>query len=131
VRISYFSKSKSQDDLFLLYKALGWADMLNLEKEQLNMAMENSCHAVYAYDGDKLVGTSRILTDGALHTYLCGLGVIKEYRNRGIGAEITKCLTEYCELNGLKAQLNCEEKMVPYYEKLGFEKFSIGMKKLL
>ena len=70
MRISYFSGEKSADDLFLLYKALGWADMLSIEKERLHMAMKNSRFVIYAYDGEKLVCTGRILTDGALHTYL-------------------------------------------------------------
>ena len=126
--ISYETRQKSDGDLFGLYKSLGWADLLDLTKEQLAVAMANSRHVIYAYDDDRLIGTGRILTDGVMHTYLCGIGVHPEFRGRGIGSKIIKGLIGYCESIGLKPQLNCNESLVSYYEKLGFRKFSIGMK---
>ncbi len=127
--ITYETGLRKPGDMFDLYKTLGWADMLSLTRQQMETAISGSRHIIYAYDNDELVGTGRVLTDGALHTYLCGLGVLKEFRGRGIGSEIVNRLSSYCEANGLHPQFLCEEHMVPFYEKLGFKAFSIGMKK--
>jgi ribosomal protein S18 acetylase RimI-like enzyme len=127
--ITYEVCPKKEGDLFGLYKSLGWADLLKLTKEQLAVAVANSRYVIYAYEDSILVGTGRILTDGVMHTYLCGIGVHADYRGKGIGASITKRLVEYCEYNGLKPQLNCNESLVQYYSNLGFKKFSIGMQK--
>jgi ribosomal protein S18 acetylase RimI-like enzyme len=127
--ITYETTQQKDGDLFGLYKSLGWADLLDLTKEQLAVAMANSRHVIYAYEDDNLIGTGRILTDGVMHTYLCGIGVHPDCRGMGIGSEITRLLVEYCNFNGLSPQLNCNESLTSYYEKLGFQKFSIGMRK--
>ena len=129
MEISYKTSPKNKNDLYGLYKTLGWVDLLDLKLDQLDMAIVNSSYVIYAYEGEKLVGTGRVLSDGALHSYLCGLGILEDYRNMGIGAAITKILADWCDAKGLTPQLNCEESLVPYYKKLGFKEFSIGMKK--
>jgi len=35
---------------------------------------------------------------------------------------------EYCKSSNLHIQFFCEEKLLPYYENMGFEVFAIGMK---
>lgn len=78
---------------------------------------------------EKLVGTGRVVSDGIINAYLCGLGVIPDYRNKGIGMEISKRLVEHSKSNGFHIQFFCEEKLVPYYKNMGFEIFAIGMRK--
>ena len=70
----------------------------------------------------------RVVSDGHLNTYLCGLGVLREYRGRGIGSAIAGRLLEHCRADGLSLQLMCEEHLVPRYRKLGFSPFAVGMK---
>ena len=84
----YKTELPTKDALFLLYEELGWNDFLALSAEQLLLAMRHSFFAVYAYDGDKLIGTGRVVSDGVINAYICGLGVLPEYRNRGVGSEI-------------------------------------------
>jgi GNAT superfamily N-acetyltransferase len=120
----------AEDDLFDLYEALGWNDFLKLSPNQLLTAMKKSFYSVYAYAGSKsrLIGTGRVVSDGVITACLCGLGVLPDYRRRGIGAEISKKLANYCKQHNLHIQFFCEESLVPYYEKAGFRKFAIGMK---
>jgi ribosomal protein S18 acetylase RimI-like enzyme len=63
-----------------------------------------------------------------LNAYLCGVVVHPSYRNQGIGSEIVQQLVKKSHKANLHIQLFSEEENVPYYEKLGFEKFALGLK---
>lgn len=82
--IIYTSELKNELDLYKLYEELDWNDFLKLDASQLNQAMEQSWLVIYAYDGDNLVGTGRIVSDGIINAYLCGLGVSITFRNQGL-----------------------------------------------
>lgn len=126
--IRFTSKLKNPTDIYNLYEQLGWNGFLKLEMEKLVFAMEKSFYVLYAYEANKLVGTGRVISDGLTNAYLCGLGVLPDYRNRGIGKELCKNVVEYCKNQNLHVQFFCEENLVPYYEKMGFEVFSMGMR---
>lgn len=128
MRIEYITKLKQQKDIYFLYESLGWNSFLQLNQEQIINAMEQSWYVIYAYDGDNLIGTGRVVSDGIINAYLCGLGVVSDYRNIGIGTEISKRLVKYCKNNNLHIQFFCEERLVPYYNNIGFEVFAVGMK---
>lgn len=128
MNLSYKEGIPDKGQLFELYEALGWNDFLKLEEDQLFKAMQHSWHIVAVYDNNQLIATGRVISDGVTNAYLCGLGVRPEYRNRGIGTEISRRLVDRCKQSNLHIQLLCEENLVPYYEKLGFAKFAIGMR---
>ncbi|MFD2442460.1 GNAT family N-acetyltransferase [Bacillus sp. CGMCC 1.16607] len=118
----------NSDDLYNLYNNDGWNDFLKLPKETLHQAMTQSWCVLSVYDKNLLIGTGRIISDGLINAYLCGLIVHPNYRNQGIGMEMVRRLVEHCNKANLHIQLLCEEEKAPYYEKLGFEEFTIGMK---
>ena len=126
--INYTSELKNELDLYILYESMGWNAFLKLNERQLNQAMKRSWLVIYAYEGENLVGTGRIISDGTINAYLCGLGVLSAYRNQGIGTQISRKLVEACKKNNLHIQFFCEKHLVPYYEKQGFVEFAVGMK---
>ena len=126
--IIYTSELNNELDLYKLYEELDWNDFLKIDASQLNQAMKQSWLVIYAYDGDTLVGTGRIVSDGIINAYLCGLGVSNTFRNQGIGIEISRQLVEACKQRNLHIQFFCEKHLVPYYEKQGFVEFAVGMK---
>ncbi len=128
MEISFTTKLPRKEDLYKLYEHLGWNSFLMLDSEQLLKAMEGSYYSVYAYSGNGLVATGRIISDGIMNAYLCGLGVHCQYRGRGIATKIINMLITYCKENNLHIQFFCEDYLVPFYEKMGFNKFAIGMK---
>jgi len=130
VSITYKYDLQKKNDLFKLYEILGWNSFLKLSSDNILKAMKQSFLVVYAYDGDKLIGTGRVVSDGIINAYLCGLGVLPNYQNRGIGTEIIKKITKHCKENNLHLQFLCEKNLLPYYKKMGFEEFAIGMKLL-
>lgn len=124
----WLETEKRKGDLFLLYRSLGWQEVLNLEPSSLNQAMNNSWFVLYVYDQDRLIGTGRVISDGVINAYICGIGVEAEYRNHGIGAGILNRMVEKCVSKKLRIQLFCEEHLKTYYETKGFSVFAIGMK---
>ena len=127
-KVNYRHEFHAEDDLYSLYEALGWNKYLKLTQNQVNMAIRQSFAVVHAYINNNLVGTGRVISDGVINAYLCGLGVLPEFRGHGIGTSITKMLISHCEENKLHIQILCEEGLIPYYTKIGFAKFAVGMK---
>lgn len=124
----YLSSPKSTADIMTLYDALGWNDYLKLSSEALSKAMDNSWLVVYVYDGASLIGTGRVISDGIINGYICGVCVLEAYRKQGIGKEIIKYLVTICREHHLHVQLLCEEHLETYYNDLAFHTFAIGMK---
>lgn len=88
---------------------------------RLKRMLDNSDILVTAWDGDKLVGVARALTDFSYCCYLSDLAVDKDYQKQGIGhemvAEVQKQIGDECILLLLSASEAME-----YYPKIGFEK---------
>lgn len=76
---------------------------------------------VTAWDGDRLVGISRTLTDYAYVAYLADLAVHMDYQRKGIGKELVRKtrehLKESCFITLLAAPLADD-----YYGRIGFER---------
>lgn len=72
-----------------------------------------------AWDGTKLVGVARALTDFQYCCYLSDLAVDEHYQKQGIGRELLRLLQKQL---GPKAKLIllAAPKAVEYYPKLGF-----------
>lgn len=128
MEIRYESELPRAEEIYALYEHLQWNTYLGLTQEKLLKAMQQSYYAIYAYHEHQLIGTGRIISDGIINAYLCGLGVHPDYRGQGIGSAITRLLIESCSNHNLHLQFFCEEELVPYYEKLNFTVFAVGMK---
>ena len=128
--LTYTAQLPTEADLHKFYEAL-WNDFLKLSPQQLLTAMKQSFYSIYVYAGGELVATGRVVSDGVINAYICGVGVLPEHRGKGIGTEIMDRLKAHCLSQGLHVQFFCEEELVPFYEKIGFAKFACGMKLLL
>jgi len=82
--------------------------------------LKNANLTITAWDGEKLVGISRSLTDFAYVAYLADLAVDQQYQRSGIGKQL---------IDETKARLGAECMIVllaapkanEYYEHIGFE----------
>ena len=83
--------------------------------------IRNADLIITAWDGERLIGISRTLTDFAYVAYLADLAVHKDYQKRGIGKELVartqESLKESCFITLLAAPLADS-----YYGKIGFER---------
>ena len=127
MNLIYTTDLQNENDLLEFYQKIGWNNFLKLSTMQLTTTMKQSTYVVYVYSNDDLVGTGRIISDGVIHAYICGLGVLPDYRNLKIGTGIMKMLKEFCQKQNLRVKLTCEESLIPYYTKLGFSKAGVEM----
>ncbi|MBQ4225473.1 MAG: GNAT family N-acetyltransferase [Oscillospiraceae bacterium] len=129
-QIEYFWELKKEQDIIDLYTSLEWYNLKGYTDADIERANESFC-SVYAYDGDLLVGLGRVASDGIIAAVMSGVCVRSEYRRHGIGAQIVSRLADYCQtgIYKMNVQLFCEDSLVSWYEKLGFERSAMGMRK--
>ena len=95
-------------------------DLARIEK-----MFNNSNLIVSAWEGDKLIGVSRSLTDFSYCCYLSDLAVRKEYRNTGIGKRMIEITKKEIGEKVMLLLLSAPNAM-EYYTKVGFEKVQNG-----
>lgn len=76
---------------------------------------------VSAWDGDKLIGVARSVTDFCYSCYLSDLAVRKEYQHQGIGKELVR-LTKETIGNESMLLLLAAPSAMEYYPKIGMDK---------
>ena len=96
--------------------------------EQLRESFENSYAAVIAYDGDRIVGTARVLSDGVCNAYVVDVWTLTPYRRRGVARRMMSELE--ARLAGQHVYLFTDE-AAGFYRKLGFEEQPTGMSKVV
>lgn len=116
---------KDFQQLEVLYASLGW-NSIHLSVTELKTMCLQSWYAIYAYEGQRLVGMGRLISDGVITGVICGLGVHPDYQSRGIGQQILHRLVEHCEKSRVFPQLMCEEGLEPYYESWAFSDSPLG-----
>jgi ribosomal protein S18 acetylase RimI-like enzyme len=58
----------------------------------LRRSFENAQHVAIARDGDRVVGTARLLSDGVCNAYVVDVWTHSAYRRRGIATEMMRRL---------------------------------------
>jgi GNAT superfamily N-acetyltransferase len=87
------------------------------DRERMGRMLEEADLVLTAWDGGKLVGISRSITDWVYCTYLSDLAVRADYQGRGIGKELvrrTRAATPQATVILLAAP-----KAVDYYPRIG------------
>lgn len=91
------------------------------EGERLDRMGRNAGVTVTAFEGERLVGIVRAVTDFAYCAYISDVGVRSEYQRRGVGREMVRRLREHqCEEVQLLLLENPDAR--GHYAKLGFER---------
>ena len=88
------------------------------DRERMKQMLERANLVVSAWDGDRLVGIARSLTDFCYATYLSDLAVRRAYQRKGIG----NALIERTQHEGGRATifLFAAPAAVDYYPRVGF-----------
>lgn len=104
-----------------LFITVGWSDSGELPDEMKAGFMQPWIHStlvISAWDGDRLVGAVRVLSDTIFRSVIYDLLVAPEYQGKGIGSELVRRCLEHFPGSGW---LVCTEGETPYfYKKLGF-----------
>ena len=88
--------------------------------------LQGSAHVVLARDGTRVVGFITAISDGVISAYIPLLEVLPEYQGHGIGTELVRRLL--AKLGDMyMVDLMCDVDVVPFYERLGLERWDAGM----
>ncbi len=97
------------------------AERRPIEKaECISLMLKHASLLCTAWDGTKLVGVARSVTDFAFCCYLSDLAVDREYQNSGIGRALIE-LTQSQLHETATLILLAAPKAVEYYPRIGFE----------
>jgi GNAT superfamily N-acetyltransferase len=104
-----------------LFQTTGWNEKYRLSPDDLMQALRSSWYVISAYDGERLIGFGRLVSDGVLHAMIYELIVLPDYQGQGIGGKILEKLVERCRMLGVRdIQLFCARGKRDFYEKRGF-----------
>lgn len=114
-----FSDKKNLDPakLVRLYQQAPWAKGRTLE--DAHEMLRHTDVAVNAWDGDRLIGFGRVLTDYIYRATIWDVIVDKTYQRQGIGANIVRRILNHPRLKKVELFWLCT-RMPGFYEKLGF-----------
>jgi GNAT superfamily N-acetyltransferase len=122
MQITLKEQLPDKQDYFELFITTGWNSIYNATPKDLELANKNSWIVLSAYDGGKLVGFGRVVTDFVLHAMIYDMIVLREYQNKGIGTMILKRLLQKCKEKNIRdIQLFCAKGKRAFYEKHSFE----------
>jgi ribosomal protein S18 acetylase RimI-like enzyme len=96
-----------------------WA--LGRPRETVERLVREASRVVGLYDGDRLIGFARTVSDGQSFAYLADVYVLPEYRGRGLGVELVREAVENGPFADRRWLLHTEDAHA-LYEKLGFRK---------
>ena len=106
--------------LHTLFVSAGWSDIKTEYLDVFNAPFINSTLVISAWDGERLVGVVRVLSDKIVRSVIHDLVVLPEYKSIGIGKELVRrCMAHFPNSEWL---VQTEKHIVPFYEKMGFKK---------
>jgi ribosomal protein S18 acetylase RimI-like enzyme len=111
-------------------RSVDWQDLVSLfrlaklggrEGDKVRRAFENSTVVCFAFEGSKLIGAARALSDREYHATVYDVAVHPEYQGRGIGSRMMKELIAMLPV--WRILLVAEGHAREFYRRLGFEPF--------
>lgn len=128
MNLSYHVDEKVNiDKVIELYESVEWNIYTMLDKTSMDKMISSSHHTIQVFDGEKLVGFIRSLSDGVLYVILQDVIVHPEYQGKGIGKSLVKKMISLYESHPNKSfiRLFSEPNAEGFYASLGFIKFPL------
>lgn len=95
------------------------------DPKEIELAFRNSLLKVFAFDGNKLMGAGRALSDGVWRAAIYDVAVLPDYQNKGIGNKIIWHLIENAGVDVI--MLYAAPGKEAFYERFGFRKMKTAM----
>jgi N-acetylglutamate synthase-like GNAT family acetyltransferase len=117
--------SVKPEELRDLFEHAPWAR--GRTTEEIRIMLENTDYHFSAWDGKRLIGFARVLTDRVYRATLWDVVVHTDYQKRGVGEELVNRILSHPVLSKVeKFWLNTRDKF-GFYEKFGFVRSDQGM----
>ncbi len=91
-------------------------------REQIEKSVANSLCFSLLHD-DEQIGFARVLTDGMAYAIILDMFIHEEFRGRGLGKWLVKCICEHPEVTSLRQVLWTSD-ADDFYRQVGFEEMS-------
>jgi GNAT superfamily N-acetyltransferase len=119
--IEYRAELPDQQQFYALFETTGWNANYQATPQELSYTLANTWYMLAAYDGKRLVGFGRVVSDLVLHAMIYDMIVLPAYQGQGIGGEILGRLVDKCQQAGIcDIQLFCARGKRAFYENRGF-----------
>ncbi len=104
-----------------LYDTTGWGPALR-PAGFYAQALAGSWAQACAWDGERLCGFARVISDGCLHAFVTEMIIAPDWQGQGLGALLLDDLVQRCLAAGITdIQLFCARGKLDFYRKQGFE----------
>jgi GNAT superfamily N-acetyltransferase len=118
------STDPSRLDMNAVYEFLSqtyWAK--TRPHERTDIAFNNS--VVFGiYEGNRLIGLGRVITDFSILAYVCDVFIHEDYRGRGLGKWLVESMLEHPDLKQVRRWLLFTEDAHGLYQQFGFEQLT-------
>ena len=104
--------------LVRLYDQARWA--MGRTVEDAHRMLANTDLAIFAWDGNLLVGFGRVLTHYIHRASIWDVIVDKKYQGQDIGTQIIERILQHPDLKRIELFWLCTRDKQAFYEKLGF-----------
>ncbi|MRX73845.1 GNAT family N-acetyltransferase [Bacillus lacus] len=108
-------------ELYELFSKEWWTR--NRKREEIEVMIENSTVTVgiLSEETGELIGFGRAISDKIFRAFIFDVIVRDSFRDKGIGQLVVQALCQHPDLHHTeRIELYCPERLIPYYEKLGF-----------
>lgn len=123
IRFSNEADKVSWEELALLYERAPLGPKRT--PARLQVAFANSLLKVFAFDGVRLVGAGRALSDGVWRAAIYDVAVLPEYQGKGIGGKITEWLIQNAGVDVIT--LYAAPGKESFYQRFGFRRMKTAM----
>ncbi|NLJ16575.1 MAG: GNAT family N-acetyltransferase [Clostridiales bacterium] len=101
-------------------------NFVKLEQRIAKNGLENSAYIVSAYDGERLVGLARLISDGGYVNFISDVIVHPKYQLKGIGKNLVEMILEHLQKNLIEGEkiavyLMSAKNKEAFYKGFGFE----------
>jgi GNAT superfamily N-acetyltransferase len=119
--IAYFDDRARADlaQLLGLYRITWWGAERTLD--QVRRALDHSHPVITAWDGDRMVGFTRVISDLTYRATIWDVIVADSHRDKGIGRELMRRVIEHPDLATVTMFVLLTKDKHRFYEHFGFE----------
>jgi predicted GNAT family acetyltransferase len=96
--------------------------------DELRRSFENSAVVAFAWDGDRVIGKARALSDRVCNAYVVDVWTHSDYRRRGIASRLMRLLEK--GLEGQHIYLFTDDAET-FYHHLDYQRQGVGMGKVI
>ena len=115
------STDKSKLDIDLIHDYLCnesyWAKGIRFDTVKTSI---NNSECFGVYDGDKLIGFARVITDLATFGYIGDVFVLNEHRGKGLSKWLMECIMKHPQMQGFRRWVILTRDAHELYKKYGF-----------